>query len=330
MSNSRFYRNCLLMMSVFALGVTCCPRPRTISPSSFEPVFGMKGISEVSYEMSTFRSSFGLSVGFDSDTSFTIRAEDVMVKSGKKRCKAKVYDGKYISSNPDSLIRFAKGRNALYITSKMGRRKSDTLRVYVSIPHEDKRWDILRFVPADGVGGAGLSGMMCYEQTIAGQDSRYRLSILRSFPMLSMVKYKVFIEPRKGAFRSMGDIERKNWVSNIHLVADSLRLDYDRQKYQVFADEKETDFFFFRTSLSYPGSFPVIDLTVKRKDGNIIDSIPHISILPCDAVTFNGRRVINDTILVEMGKKVNFTTKELRLWQMLQGTGSTSAAVRSM
>lgn len=296
------------------ISITCCGlflallvslmcgscRPVTICSSSFEDVAETEGIEDVWIQMDSWGKSFYLKAEFESDRDTYIRPEDVVVLSGDKRRKVKLYQRH--SLLPDTLLPVVKGHNTMRIYSKMTRRKSDTLSVSVRFPDDGRKWEVARFVPANGVYGHFISGMKVFGKDFGSDTGRYRLTALCSSASPFYLSYDVFVEPGKGAVLSMSKEERQTWDRNIHYILDSLKIEYDRDAYWVRFSVQSTPYYCFRSNLGLDGSLPVLAFMFGRKDRKRIERIPDFTLLPCDAIMLDGVRVIDDTIRIEGGR----------------------------
>ena len=292
---------CYLICAVFISFFFISCHPVTISPSSFEDVAESDGIDEISIKLDSWGKTFFLQAEFDSDRDTYIRPEDVVVLSGHKRRKVRLCQRN--SSLPDSVQHIVKGHNVMRIFSKMTRRKSDTLSVSVRLPDEDRIWEVLRFVPANGVYGYCFNGMKAFGKDIGDEGGQFRLSVLYSSISPFWLSYDVFVEPRKGVVDSMSKQERQSWNHGIQIMLDSLRTDYDRQTYTMKTGILHTPYYGFRSNFGDVDSLPVMKLIFERKDGGRIERTPDISLLPCGAIMLDGSRVIGDTIRVIGGRK---------------------------
>lgn len=295
------FTNYYLIWAVFiSLFFNSC-HPVTISPSSFEDVAGTDGIDNISIKLDSWGKTFFLQAEFDSDRNTYIRPEDVVVLSGDKRRKVRLCQRN--SSLPDSVQHIVKGHNVMRIFSKMTGRKSDTLSVSVRLPDEDRIWEVLRFVPANGVYGYWFNGMKAFGKDVGGEGGQYRLSVLYSSISPFWLSYVVYVEPRKGAVDAMSKQERQSWNHGIQIELDSLKTDYDRQAYTMKTGILHTPYYGFRSNFGDIDSLPVMILIFERKDGGRIERTPDVSLLPCGAIMLDGGRVIDDTIRVVGGRK---------------------------
>ncbi len=295
------FTDCYLIWAVFISLLCNSCHPVTISPSSFEDVAEADGIDEISIKLDSWGKTFFLQAEFDSDRDTYIRPEDVVVLSGHKRRKVRLCQRN--SSLPDSVQHIVKGHNVMRIFSKMTRRKSDTLSVSVRLPDEDRIWEVLRFVPANGVYGYCFNGMKAFGKDIGDEGGQFRLSVLYSSISPFWLSYDVFVEPRKGVVDSMSKQERQSWNHGIQIMLDSLRTDYDRQTFTMKGGIYHTPYYGFRSNFGDIDSLPVMTLIFERRDGRRIERTPDVSLLPCGAIMLDGGRVIDDTIRIVGGRK---------------------------
>ena len=167
--NKDFFR-----MALVLTWCSGCALPVNISPVSFEEVEAVDFIEDYSCDLDGWRSKFGLNVKFFSNIDTCIRLDDVTVMSGGKRRKFKIYDQKN-GTYPDSLFHVANGYNWMLINSKMPKDDFDTLSVSVQFPKQNSIWEILRFVPANGIHGYQMRGMSSFERDIGDAHGGYCL-----------------------------------------------------------------------------------------------------------------------------------------------------------
>lgn len=297
-----------VLMAVFLSLIisSCCPVWRFTLPLSFEEQSEVSGVSTRVRDITFSTAKKYILIDIDSDRDRIFHKDSLYVRLGSSNVK---YEGGVSNSMYGGDMRILrKGKQTMSLILRKPRVLKETLKFAVRFSGNDHETTLLRVLPDDILFSMYNFHLSLLERSYYDfGDTRLRLSIygnpyrMRATDSLrTSVFCMMLVEQMRQEDKSRNTI-RVPWPEGLEVEKEGLRLEYDRELYDLSLDDRDMSFMRNGQDKDY-AIYPSVSFWLKRRDGGEVTRIPDISILPSDAIMYNGRRLVGDTIHIDGDK----------------------------